>query len=109
MTKAHETLDLAVRDGSLLNFVKLCHLATTAVPFEGSGLEDAEFRKLVDLLQKMMDDSELPLQLASAKVWEDLSRLRDQVRDIIAKSSSDDNVKLQALQEKIDIVHGQGP
>jgi hypothetical protein len=109
MAKAHETLDLAVRDGPLLNFVKLGHLATTAVPFEGSGLEDAEFGKLVDLLQKMMDDSPLPLQLASVKVWEDLSRLRDQVRDISAKTSDDDRANLQALQAKIDIVYDQGP
>ncbi|KAF8271300.1 hypothetical protein EI94DRAFT_1720852 [Lactarius quietus] len=109
MAKAHETLDIAVRDGSMLNFVKLGHLATTAVPSEGSGLEDAEFEKVVDLLQKMMDDSELPLQLASVKVWEDLSRLRDQVQDISAKSIDDDKAKLQALQAKIDIVHDQGP
>ena len=109
MAKAHETLDLAVRDGSLLNFIKLGHLATTAVPFEGSGLEEAELGKLVDLLQKMMDDSELPLQLASVKVWEDLSRLRDQVREISTKSNDDDKFKLQALQGKIDIVHSQGP
>ena len=109
MAKAHETLDIAVRDGSMLNFVKLGHLATTAVPFEGSGLEEGELGKLVELLQKMMDDSELPLQLASAKVWEDLSRLRDEIREISAKSSDDDRAKLQALQEKIEIVHGQGP
>ena len=109
MAKAHETLDLAVRDGSLLNFIKLGHLATTAVPFEGSGLEEAELGKLVDLLQKMMDDSELPLQLASVNVWEDLSRLRDQVREISTKSNDDDKFKLQALQGKIDIVHSQGP
>ncbi|KAN0129262.1 hypothetical protein V8E53_012961 [Lactarius tabidus] len=109
MAKAHESLDMAVRDGSLLNFVKLGHLATTAVPSEGSGLEDAEFQKLVDLLQKMMDDSELPLQLASVKVWEGLSQLRDEVREISAKSIDDDKAKLQPLQEKIDIVHDQGP
>ena len=109
MAKAHETLDIAVRDGSMLNFVKLGYLATTAVPFEGSGLEEGELGKLVELLQKMMDDSELPLQLASAQVWEDLSRLRDQLREICAKSSDDDKAKLQALQEKIEIVHGQGP
>jgi hypothetical protein len=109
MAKAHESLDMAVRDGSLLNFVKLGHLATTAVPSEGSGLEDAEFQKLVDLLQKMMDDSELPLQLASVKVWEGLSQLRDQVLEISAKSIDDDKAKLQPLQEKIDIVHNQGP
>ena len=109
MAKAHETLELAIRDGSMLNFVKLGHLATTAVPSEGSGLEDAEFGKLVDLLQKMMDDSELPLQLASVKVWEGLSQLRDQVREISAKSIDVDKAKLQPLQEKIDIVHDQGP
>ena len=109
MVKAHEMLDVAVRDGSLLNFVKLGHLATTAVPFEGSGLDDAEFGKLVDLLQKMMDDSALPLQLASVKVWEDLSQLRDKVWDISARSSDGDKAKLQALLAKIDVIHDHGP
>ena len=109
MVKAHEMLDLAVRDESLLNFIKVGHLATTAVHFEGSSLEEAGLGKLVDFLQKMMDDSELPLQLASEKVWEDLSRLRDQVREISAKSDDDNKYKLQALHAKIDIVHGQGP
>ncbi|KAH9043979.1 hypothetical protein EDB84DRAFT_851045 [Lactarius hengduanensis] len=109
MVKAHDMLDVAERDGSLLNFIKLGHLATTAVPFEGSGLKDAEFGKLVDLLQKMMDDPALPLQLASVHVWEDLSQLRDKVREISAKISDDDKAKLQALLAKIDTVHDQGP
>lgn len=61
------------------NFVQLGHLETTAVPFEGSGLEEGELGKPVDLLRKVMYDSELPLRLASAKVWEDLSRLQDQI------------------------------
>ena len=67
MAKAHGTLDMAVRDGLLLNFVKLGHLATTAVPFEGSDLEDGEFGKLVDLLQKMRDDSALPCLLEQSR------------------------------------------
>jgi len=109
MVKAHAMLDVAVRDGPLLNFIKLGHLATTAVPLEGSGLEDGEFWKVVDLLQRMMDDSALPLQLASAKVWGDLSRLRDTVREISMKSSNDDKARLQALLEKIETIHIQSP
>ncbi|KAI9440901.1 hypothetical protein H4582DRAFT_1504069 [Lactarius indigo] len=109
MVKAHDMLDVAVRDGSLLNFIKLGYLATTAVPFDGSGLEDAEFAKLVDLLQKMMDDPALPLQLASVHVWEDLSRLRDKVQEISAKSCDSDRAKLQVLLAKVDAVHDHGP
>ena len=67
MAKAHGTLDMAVHDGPLLNFVKLGHLATTSLPFEGSGLEDGEFGKLVNLLQKMRDDSALPCLLEQSR------------------------------------------
>ena len=71
--------------------------------------EDAEFRKLVDILRQVTDDSKLPLQLVSVKVWEDLSPLQDQVLHITPKSTEDGKAKLQAVLKKIDIVHGQGP
>ncbi|KAN0132735.1 hypothetical protein V8E53_009406 [Lactarius tabidus] len=63
-----------------------------AVPFKGSGLKDADFEKLLDLMQKMTDDSRLPLAHASTSVWEELHRLRDQVTDICMKISNEDQV-----------------
>jgi hypothetical protein len=62
LAKAFTTLQTAERDGPLLNFCKLGQLGTMAVPFEGSGLKDADFEKLSDLMQKMTDDSRLPWQ-----------------------------------------------
>ena len=56
-----------------------------------------------------MDDSELPLQFASGQVWEDFSRMRDQIQDVRAKRIDDDKAKLQAFQVKIEIIHSQGP
>jgi hypothetical protein len=47
--KAREMLDATIRDGPLLNFCKLGHLAVTAVPSVGSGLEPAEIGKVQEL------------------------------------------------------------
>ncbi|KAI9458334.1 hypothetical protein BJY52DRAFT_1269126 [Lactarius psammicola] len=71
MAKTHAMLATATRDGPLLNFCKLGHLGMMAVPFKESGLEDMDFKKLFDLLQKMMEDPRLTL--ASTPVWEDLA------------------------------------
>ncbi len=102
MTKAHDMLKIAVRDGPLLNFCKLGRLAVTMVPFEGSDLNDLDVEKLLELLQSMVDDSRLPLKGASAEVWEDVSRLRDEVGHVISKSCDGDKVKLWPLFEKIE-------
>jgi len=109
MAKTHITLDTAARDGPLLNFCKLGHLGVMAVPFKGSGLEDTDFKKLLDLLQKMMEDPRRPLTHAATPVWEDLGRLRDEVFDIFARSSNEDKVNTQALLAKIDAVYKHRP
>ncbi|KAH9041011.1 hypothetical protein EDB85DRAFT_1923421 [Lactarius pseudohatsudake] len=103
-------LETAARDGPLLNFCKLGHLGVMAVPFKGSGLEDTDnFKKLLDLLQKMTDDPRLPLTLASPRVWEDLGRLREEVFDICAGSNNKDEENMQDLLEKIDAIYQHRP
>jgi hypothetical protein len=109
MTKAHDMLRIAVRDGPLLNLCKLGRLAMAIVPFEGSDLNVLDVDMSLKLLQKMMDDSRLPLKRASADVWEDLDRLRDEVCHIISKSCDEDKVKLRPLFEKIDRVYDLRP
>ena len=115
MAKTYTTLDMAERDGPLLNFCKLGQLGMMAVPFEGSGLTETDFRKLLDLMQTMADDKRLPLTRSSIRVWEELRQLRaevaertnneDQVIDIIyERSSKVDNANMKALLEKIDLV-----
>ncbi|KAI9440909.1 hypothetical protein H4582DRAFT_1939990, partial [Lactarius indigo] len=110
MIKTHATLEIAARDGPLLNFCKLGHLGLMAVPFKGSGLEDTDyFKKLLELLQKMTVDPRLPLKLASPLVWEDLRRLQEEVFDICAGSSDKDEANMQELLAKIDAVYQQRP
>lgn len=109
MTKAHDMLNIAVRDGPLLNFCRLGRLAMTMAPFEGSDLNDLDVDKLSKLLQNMIDDSRLPLKGASAEVWEDLSRLRGEVDHVISKSCQGDQEKLQPLSEKIEQVYNLRP
>ncbi|KAH9017018.1 hypothetical protein EDB84DRAFT_699379 [Lactarius hengduanensis] len=105
VTKARDTLTKAVQDGPLLIFCKLGCLATTMIPFKGSDLSDLDLENLLELLQSMAKDSRLPLNDASPKAWEDLSRLRN----IISKSCDRDKVELQPLFEKIEQVYKLSP
>ena len=107
MTNTYATLEVAQRDGPLLNFCRLVGLGTMAVPFEGSGLVETDFEKLLDLMQEMTHDRPLPLIHASTSVtgWEELRRLRDEVDDIIMRSSGQDRLHMAALLEKIDYAY----
>ena len=123
MAKTYKTLQTAKLDGPLLNFCRLGHLGMMAVPFEGSGLKDTDFQKLLDLLQKTTEDESLPITHASIPVWEELRQLRDEVADacerisnedaiadIFGRSSSKvDKANLIALLEKINIVYHHCP
>lgn len=93
----------AERDGPLLNFCKLGQLGLMAVGFRGSGLKDADFEELLGLMQKMTEDSRLPLTHASTPVWEEFNRLRDKVNCTL--SHNEDNANMQALLAMIDEVH----
>ena len=122
LAKTYTTLHMAKRDGPLLNFCRLGHLGMMAVPFEGSGLKDTDFQKLLDLLQKTMEDVSLPLTHASIPVWEELRQLRDEVADACERISNEDEVvhifercskvdkaNLIALLEKINVVYHHCP
>jgi hypothetical protein len=91
LAKAFTELETAKRDGPLLNFCRLGHLGMMAVPFEGSDLKEADFAKLLNLMQKMAEDSPLPLAHASTSVWEELRRLHDEVAEIYEKICYDDH------------------
>ncbi|KAH9074997.1 hypothetical protein EDB83DRAFT_1887629 [Lactarius deliciosus] len=108
--RTHAMLGTAARDGPLLNFCKLGRLGVMAVPLKGSGLEDTDyFKKLLELLQKMTDDTRLPLAVASPLVWEDLGRLREEVSDICAGSINKDKASMKDLLTKIDAVYELRP
>ena len=111
MAKTYATLKLAKRDGPLLNFCRLVHLGVMAVPFEGSGLKETDFKKLLDLMQKMTDDSPLPLVHAStsATVWEELRQLQDDVAGIYERSRGEDRPHMEALLLKINEVYRRRP
>jgi hypothetical protein len=103
MDKTRTMLRKAERDGPLLNFCKLGQLGLMAVGFRGSGLKDADFEELLGLMQKMTEDSRLPLTHASTPVWEEFNRLRDKVNCTL--SHNEDNANMQALLAMIDEVH----
>jgi hypothetical protein len=107
MATTHTTLRVAERDGPLLNFCKLGRLAMMAVPFKGSGLEHTDFKKLLDVMQKMTEasDSHLSLTRASTPVWEHLYQLRYKVSDICEKSSNKDEENMKALLKRIDAAY----
>ena len=107
MTNTYATLEVAQRDGPLLNFCRLVGLGTMAVPFEGSGLVETDFEKLLDLMQEMTQDRPLPLihTFTSVTGWEELRRLRDEVIDIIMRSSGQDRLHMDALLRTIDYAY----
>ncbi len=104
-TKARETIDRAERDGPLLIFYKLGHLATTAVPFDGSGLDTKDLEKVWELLRNMIEN-EMPAALnrASVQVREKLGTLRGEVIHLCDKLSNEDRDRLQPLLEMLDVV-----
>ena len=98
MAKTYTMLHKAERDGPLLNFCRLGRLGMMAVPFKGSGIKDTDFKKLLDLMQKMTEvsDSRIPLAHASP-IREHLRQLRDEVADIWRSSSNEDAKNMKDL------------
>jgi len=95
--KARKTLVAAIRDGPLLNFCKLGHLAVTAVPFAGSGLECADIKKMQELQNKILADEHSHLNWASDRVWSELDRLEHEVCDASTNSSGEERDMLEQL------------
>ena len=104
-SRARETIDRAARDGPLLIFCKLGHLVTTALPLHSSGLETKDLERVWELQKNMIEDPQLPLNRASDKAWEKLSRLRADVSRLCGNVSSKDGDTLQPLLGMIDDVH----
>ena len=100
MDKTYTMLDMAERDGPLLNFCKLGQLAMMAVPFEGSGLTETDFGKLLDLLRTMAFDR-LRLTRASIPVWKELRQLRDDVVNALEQSKQ--ALKSINIEDEVDI------
>jgi len=109
MIKVRDMLDIAMRDGPLLNFCKLGHLVVTAVPFAGSGLESADIEKVQALQETLLQDKHLPLKCASAEVWEELSRLRGEVDSIPKRSFDKEKDMLDRLLRMIDHANDRNP
>jgi hypothetical protein len=105
LAKTRTMLHKAERDGPLLNLCKLGQLGMMAVGFKGSGPKDTDFKELLGLMEKLMEDSRLPLEHASTPVWEEFSRLRDEVVNVCMLSSKEDKPNIQALLEKFEEVH----
>ena len=109
MANTYAALEVAQRDGPLLNFCRLVHLGMMAVPFDGSGLKEADFTRLLDLMLKMTKDILLPLVHESTSVWEELRRLRLDVSDICKKISNEDQAHMEALLMQINEVYCRRP
>jgi hypothetical protein len=102
--KTPEMVNIAARDGPLLIFCQLVHLVAMSVPLDQCHLELRDIEKLWDLQRKLIEDERLPLYLASDAVWEDLGRLRRQVKDLCGKDIGEDGEILQRLLGVIDDV-----
>ena len=102
--KALEMINVTERDGPLLIFCQLGHLAATAVPLGQSGLELKDIEKVWELQKKVIEDKRLPLNRASYLVWEALGQHREQVNDLCHKNTGGDREILHRLLRMIDDV-----
>jgi hypothetical protein len=103
--KALEMIDITERDGPLLIFCQLGHLAATAIPLDQSGPEPKDIEKVWELQRKVIKDKRLPLNRASDAVWEGLGELREQVDDLCGNNTGKNREFLQRLLRMIDEVY----
>ena len=104
MAKALEMIDITARDGPLLIFCQLVHLAATAVPLKQSGLEPKDIEKVWELQMKAIESTCLPLNRASDVVWKALGQLRELVNELCGKNVGKDRKILERLLRMIDKV-----
>jgi hypothetical protein len=102
--KALEMIDVAARDGPLLIFCQLGHLAVTAVPLNQSGVKPKDMEKVLKLQMKVIENKRLPLKRASDMVWDALGQLRELVNELCAKITGKDRKLLERLLRMIDKV-----
>jgi hypothetical protein len=106
-TKALDMIDITARDGPLLIFCLLGHLATSAVPLDQSGLEFEDIEKVWKLQRKVIDKDSLRSNYPSDEVWGDVGQMRKQANDLLGKNfGKDREIKiLQDLLQTIDDVY----
>ena len=102
--KALGMIDIAARDGPLLIFCQLVHLAATAVPLNQSGLEPKDIEKVWKLQTEAIESERLPLNRASDIVWEAVGQLRELVNELRSKNVGKDRKILERLLRTIDKV-----
>ena len=104
MTKAVELITKATRDGPLLIFCQLGHLAASAMPLRQSGLDLKDIKKVWMLQKNVIKNRRLPFSHASDTVWEALYQLREKVNDLCRKYTGKDRKELRRLLRRIDDV-----
>ena len=102
--RALEIINVTARDGPLLIFCQLGHLAATAVPLGQSGLELKDIERVWELQRKVIENKRLPLNRASYIVWEALDQQREQVNDLYSKNTGRDREILRRQLRMIDDV-----
>jgi hypothetical protein len=115
MTKALKMVNIISRDGTLLIFCQLGHLAISTMRSHRFGQTDLTryIWTISNLQDKLMLDRRPPFYGASDTVWEDLDRLREQVEDCRGAASrgagdtgivDQEGTLLQFLLRRIDAV-----
>ena len=102
--KALGMIDMAARDGPLLIFCQLAHLAATAVPLSQSGLEPKDLEKVWELQMEAIESKRLPLNRASNIVWNALGQLRELVNELCGKNVGKDRKVLERMLRMMDKV-----
>ena len=102
--EATEMVNITARDGPLLIFCQLVHLVAISVPLDQYHLELKDIETLWELQRKLIEDQRLPLYFASCTVWEELDRLRGQVKDLCGKNIGKEEEVLQRQLWIIDDV-----
>ena len=105
--KARETAHITKRDGPLLIFCKLGHMAASAVPLALSDIEPKDIEEVWELQDKLIKDERLPLDYAFDTVWEELGQLREHVRDLWRKNTDQDKEILGRLLRAIEDVYNR--
>jgi len=100
--KALEMIQIATRDGPLLIFCQLGHLAVTAVPVNQSGPKPKDIEKVLKLQMKVIENKRMPLKRASDIVWEALGQLRELVNALCIKNTVKDRKLLERLLKMIN-------
>jgi hypothetical protein len=109
--RAHEMIHRTERDGPLLIFCRLGHLAVMAVVLDHSGLESEDIEVVMELQRKVIEKRRLPLNKTSTTVWEALDQLRNRVIDLCDERTKKDrgNQVLYGLLQLIDDVDEHRP